>query len=208
MTRTPRLHPHWADGRVLCALTDFQLWCLGQDIRHPSGNLLLAYGATRMRAPEGSEGSTRYRLPTAATTELLLWGFALVVRGPGTRPTVLRRHQRSLRLLPATFCSASVWRPEQLPRGSSLRDDLDRTAALKGLLTLSVQLIAYEQWVLERIGPAWRQECHRRMPRAKQLRTPGHPDQLADSWALIAEALPAIAASTTPSHVTPSTLSA
>lgn len=208
MTRAARLCPDWSDGRVLCALADFQLWCLGQDIRHPNGNLLLAYGASRVRAPEGSEGSTRYVIPAAAPTELLLWGFALVVRESGNRPTVLRRHQRTLRLLPASFCAETVWRPEHLPRGVSPRVEPERIAVHRGLEVLAQQLITYERWLRKQVGAAWRNECHRRMPRAKQLRSPGQPELLAESWALICAALPDCASACANPIQTPSTLSA
>lgn len=43
------------------ALFDQQLWCWGQVIRRPEGNLLLAYGMTRQRLPETIKGSSLYR---------------------------------------------------------------------------------------------------------------------------------------------------
>jgi hypothetical protein len=76
---------------------------------------------------------------------------------------------------------------------------------------MAQHLIAYERWLRERVGASWRGECHRRMPRPKQLRTPGQPELLAESWAQTAAALAshtsALNNSATP-YASPSILSA
>jgi hypothetical protein len=182
VTTLDRTRASWSDGRTLRALVDFQLWCLGQDIRHADGNLLLSYGAARERPPAGIEGSSRYSIAGPDASVLILWGFGLVLSTSDAPPIMLRRHQRNARLLPARFCAADVWQPDDLPRGVAARDDAQRRTVACGLAALAAQLVEYERWVRRQLGPDWRQTCHARMPRAKRVRTPGDPSLLAESW--------------------------
>ena len=59
------------------ALLEQQMWCWGQDIRCPEENLLLRYGFTRVRSPEGISGSSASMLPQDDDHTMTLWGFGL-----------------------------------------------------------------------------------------------------------------------------------
>ncbi|RKH08533.1 hypothetical protein D7X74_31380, partial [Corallococcus sp. CA047B] len=41
-------------------LFDVAMWCLGQDVRCPDGNVLLRHGLVREPRPEGVEGQSAY----------------------------------------------------------------------------------------------------------------------------------------------------
>ena len=72
------------------SLLDQQCWCWGQDIRHESGNLLLAQGFVRERH-ETEKDLSRYRTHPASSLghppstkegcEVVLWAFGLFYDG-------------------------------------------------------------------------------------------------------------------------------
>ena len=63
--------------RFAAALLDQQMWCWGCDIRHGEGNVLLQYGFSRWRPPEGTLGSTAYQLEAPPSRQVVLWGFGV-----------------------------------------------------------------------------------------------------------------------------------
>jgi len=166
--------------RTAAALLDFQMWCWGQDIVHPDGNLLRA--RTERRRPDGGRGGSHYRATLAGGCAIVLWGFAVLVDDASAPPVVLRRHGFSPRLLDRDRVRWPITRPEQLPRGTPPRSDADRLSVRRALSGLARWIAAYERDIADRLGPGWRQECARRRPRALRHRLRCAPDALAEAW--------------------------
>ena len=59
------------------ALLYQQLWCWGQDICHPGGNVLRRYGFLAQRPAHPDRGGTAYVLDACPERTLVLWGFGV-----------------------------------------------------------------------------------------------------------------------------------
>jgi hypothetical protein len=181
-------------ARSAAAVLDFQMWCWGQDVHHPDGNLLLAAGLVRHRPPAGEEGSTCYRVALPSGAEVLLWGFGVVCRTAGESALVLKRHAFALRLVPAARLTDAFWRPTQLPRGALVRSVSEAALVRARFAELTAWMAGYERRTIAAVGAAWRHECARRRPRAQRHRLPVAPDTLADAWERIAQFPPSVPA--------------
>lgn len=152
------------EGKVLL---DQQCWCWGQDVRCPSGNLLLTHGFVRERH-ETEKDLSRYTAPPVR-----LWAFGLFYDG-----LWLLRQDFKARLAPsATF--PDIWTvrdavlhyPATEDEGERLRVLLSRACGW---------IAAYET----EIDPSWRAETVRRWDKK------GVPArELAVRWQKLAEAL-------------------
>jgi len=178
--------PTTVDSRAATALLDFQMWCWGQDIVHPAGNVLSAH-AVRWR-PEGGRGSSHYRVSLGESRTLVLWGFAVMIDAASSPLVVLRRHGFAPRVLDRGRLRWPVTRPEELPRGAPPRTAPDRLAVATALADVATWVAGYEQDVRALLGPTWRRECARRRPRQLRHRLPCDPDALGEAWDALAQA--------------------
>ena len=171
------LAPYWLRG---AALLHQQCWCWGQDIRRPQGNLLIEYGFTLARPPEGLTSSSRYTL-SRPDTRLTLWGFGI---GYGCEPRggiYVNRYCFVPRWLDDSFALDLIWQPAQL---AGLRRPLTRREVRRSrqlLQSLMRWIASYERWVEGRHGLDYR-----RHTLAEWTRTSIPAERMAIEWELMA----------------------
>ncbi len=150
---TPEAQPsYWARG---AELLHQQCWCWGQDIRRPSGNLLLDYGFLRNRPPEGERGSSCYRLRRDGVT-VRLWGFGVCYSRPACGGIYLNRYCFVPRWIADEGMLDSVWQDLQLDnlRRPETRRQIRRSRRL--LQSFMRWVAGYERWVEASQGPGYR----------------------------------------------------
>lgn len=138
-----------------------QMWCWGQDIRHPDGNLLLAYGFSRLRkVPDRQGGSSEYLLQGTGI-QLRLWSFGLSLTAGHT--LVLLRHTFRPKLLTAPLAE-DLWKTTQLPPLRSPQT-AGEAEVLRSLLQTGCELFgAYEAWIAATQAALYRPACFHRWP--------------------------------------------
>lgn len=147
-------------------LFDQQMWCFGQDICNPQGNLLVRFGFARHRQPATKERVSAYSLNPEARSQIVLWGFGLFYGEEGYGGMFLRRFQFRPTWTAAPALTEIVWGPDKLP---DLRVAASRKqkACVRRLLAEALSWLAhYEGWVIETVGLAYRQQCVQRWPKA------------------------------------------
>ncbi|MCS6924840.1 MAG: hypothetical protein NZ578_02945 [Candidatus Binatia bacterium] len=142
-----------------------QLWCWGQDICFPRGNLLLSYGLTRTRPPVPTAGSSHYQ-GEFHEAALSLWGFGVFCGHPQYGGLFLQRYTWTFAWTPHSRLSPPVWTPADLPSVSAPRTPLTRRFAYHLLLILIQWILQYEGWVDDTIGKDYRREGLARFPAA------------------------------------------
>jgi hypothetical protein len=140
---------------LLRKLFDQELWCLGQDIRHPAENLLLACGMclARYTQERPGEAGSAYGATLHNGERIVLWGFGAAV-GDDNHAMFLRRFQASPAWLPGPL----------IAQGGRLRDlpvrpaqtQTERRLIQSRLKALLIWFASYEHWVQERHGLAYR----------------------------------------------------
>jgi hypothetical protein len=138
------------------ALMHQQCWCWGQDIRRDQGNLLLAFGFSRVRSADPRPGSSRYTVTLAPGRRIAVWGWGLLVADIDLGAALIGRYafgprySRNWRVgrqahTPADVSSLAVpWGP----------DEWRRAGALLGI-ALS-WTASYERWVTATAGAEYR----------------------------------------------------
>lgn len=163
------------------ALYRQQMWCWGQDIRHPDGNLLLAYGFQRQRKVPARQGGSSEYLLLRKGVQLRLWSFGLTLTGGET--LVLLRHAFRPKLLLAPL-SADLWKTTQLPPMRSAQTPAE-AARLRSLLQTGCELMGeYEAWVATNQPASYRVQCFLCWPeRPRQVLIPcAHHWQELSRW--------------------------
>jgi hypothetical protein len=173
-----REHSYWEWGALLLHQ---QCWCWGQDIRRPQGNLLLEYGFSRSRPPEGMSGCSRYCYRDEASI-LYLWGFGVAFGCVEGHAIVLNRYSFAPRWYHSTASLERVWNADQLSETRPPAFKRQRNYARRQLRTLLRCIARYEAWVLESRGIDYRRSCLREWHRPAILpgRMPREWQQL--SW--------------------------
>lgn len=167
-----------------------QMWAWGQDIRHPSGNLLKRYGFHYQRnVPQGKHGSSCYTLNWSdgeKNYQLQLWSFGLLIGEAqhGRGNILLERHAFRPKWLEQTL-KQPITRPQDLPCLRQAQNAQDRLQTRQFLVQLCQQIGRYESWLHNEVGPQWRDEVFERSPRKARL--PIH--ELADNWQQLAQDL-------------------
>jgi len=199
--------------RHLAATVDLTLWCLGCDVRHPGGNLLVRRGFGRVRPPGGHVGGTMYTAPCAALggplgsgpsgngppggpPHLVVWGFALflgdAVRGAGL---LLRRHDDAgARLTAAGALPAPLWTPDALPAGRTPGCAADAALLAALLRDAAGEVAAHERWVDAHCGPDYRPACAAGQPRHVRRRQRLGTAGLVAAWHAAADGYAALVA--------------
>ncbi len=140
-------------------LLDQQMWCFGQDIRHPEGNVLLRFGFQRHRQTDAAGSHSAYVLTPFPAAQLVLWGFGLFYGQGSCGGMFLRRYLFHPVWTPHAQLSELVWEPADVPdvRAPRTPEEWRRTCRL---LAGAVRWIAgYEHWVQETLGSAYRRQC-------------------------------------------------
>lgn len=129
-------------------LLDQQLWCWGRDIVRDEGNLLVEYGFSRERPPEGESGSSLYLYYPTPETRLVLWGFGVFYGAEARGGVYLRRRTFSPALSHYPGPEHEAWRPGQLSGLYPPREREECRSACILLRDLCRSLHRYETWIL------------------------------------------------------------
>lgn len=141
------------------AMLNQQCWCWGCDIRRPEGNLLVQYGFSRERVPEGVLGSSTYRVCLPEARVVTMWGFGLWY-GDGAQgglylPRVAWQPQLTTDIAPLW----PVWQMTQLPPMAEPTTTAEWERATRLLAGAMAWIADYEQWVITIAGLEYRRHC-------------------------------------------------
>ena len=164
-------------------LFDLTMWCLGRDVNHPEGNLLLRFGVTRERRPEGQRGQSMYTATAPGCGSLRLWGFGVLCDGGGAA-VFIARDGFTPRLVDVASMEWPVFDVERLHAASSWEPQAlqEQRACRASVAVLAEWLARYEQWVADGVGLSWRSACFSERRKAPAV----SPEQLAAAWWRIA----------------------
>lgn len=175
----------WPDQfRPWCqVLLHQQCWCWGQDIRHPEGNLLLAYGFQRVRPPASIQGSTRYQVRISARSTVTLWGFGLYYARCGRGGVFLNRYECIPRFCHMAGFLENVWTKDALPFSCSAQCASFGDPDVNYLVAKAVEWVAsYEDWVIGNFGVAYRRAVLKEWHEAALL-----PERVPEEWRRLAD---------------------
>lgn len=159
-------------------LLDQQMWCWGCDVRRAEGNLLLHYGFTRQRPPEGKTGSSAYTFQDQTGHNLILWGFGLFYSEFERGNLFLKRYEFKPRLALASTLPTGAYMADQLPVCRSPHTAEEGHLAIHLLAAALHWLGAYERWVMETQGVSYRQGCIRSWHQKSVIRA----EEIAATW--------------------------
>ena len=158
-------------------LFDVAMWCLGQDVRCPDGNVLLRHGLVREPRPPGVEGQSAYQGRLADGGRLTLWGFGALCDTCGASLFV-PRDGFVPRWVEGPGAGASAFRAEDVGVRRDAASGPERRAVRAGLALLADWLADYEAWVARDVGLDWRRECLA----ARRKASPVPAEELSVAW--------------------------
>jgi len=157
------------DRTRLLELIDRQMWFFGCDIRHPEGNLLLAHGFTRDRAPaDVPSGTSRYARRTRPAPDgarLVLWGWGALWISDHGDALAIRRHVTTPKWLPSVPDVSGMWRYQELDDLLARAPAIDTSRAERRLADFADWVVKYERWVRQTAAADWRARCAEERPR-------------------------------------------
>lgn len=178
------------DRTRLLELIDRQMWFFGCDIRHPAGNLLLAHGFTRDRAPADVPGGTsRYTRRTREApggAHLVLWGWGALWLSDAGDALAVRRHVTMPKWLVTAPDVAQMWRYQTLDLLLERAAPADTPTARQRLAEFAAWVVGYEQWVRAETPATWRTQCAEERPRHIRRRHGIADDAYLDAWQALA----------------------
>lgn len=140
---------------LLVSLMDQQLWCWGQDIEHRPGNLLLAYGFTRIRPPQGQKACSQYSLVLGDETTLRVWGYGIAFVTLG-ESCYFSRAACSPALLKSQLGEA-VFSSDDLPPLKYTLNLAEKLRCQGYFATVLREIASYESWLEDRLGAEYRE---------------------------------------------------
>jgi len=174
-------------GRLL----DVAMWCLGQDVRYPGGNLLVRFGCLREPLPLGREGTSAYSAPLHGARTLTLWGFGALVRQTQSPSGVFfRRDLLRPKLVALDRVAWPVFERAALGELRTPEGDAEILLARSAAAALTGWLGAYEAWVARELGCSYRGELLSR----RRKRPPCAAEALPGAWQRFATRLLAVEA--------------
>ncbi|MCE7948385.1 MAG: hypothetical protein DYG88_13255 [Chloroflexi bacterium CFX4] len=158
-TRNTRTHLHLsAQARSLAPkLLDQQLWCWGCDIRRAAGNLLLAYGFLKLKAPTETHQSSAYTLCFTSGAQITLWAFGVFYGAPPLGGIYLKRGGFAPRYTSTHRLPIDSWCAEPPCRAPATPAQCANVQSL--LSALSAWIADYEAWVVAYTAPDYRAAC-------------------------------------------------
>lgn len=160
-------------------LLNQQIWCWGQDIEYPRGNLLLRHGFQRIEKPPGSHAVSIYRLDISPTARVILRGFGVFYGDDRWGGMFLRRFGFSPRRTPGPDLPLPVWTVDDLPPTADPRDE-DAYRGQRLVLDLIDWIRRYEVWIVENVGLDYRRESLVPWRSKAQAITPA--EEMAREW--------------------------
>jgi len=127
-----------------------QMYFLGKDVSHASGNQLRAYGFAKSPS-QGLKGTSCYTLETERAT-IELYGSCACCYSDDSSVAFLRTKMRLYHWLPEDRCVAGLWTNEDIETGSP-------ESLFQGATPLLRWWLEYEHWIMDRLGETYRQEC-------------------------------------------------
>ena len=170
------------------ALLDAQLWCLGQDIRSPEGNLLVRYGAARDRAGLHDGQPSAYRWCGADGRRLVLWGHGVWVGDDASIGCYV--HRKAF----APIATAGDWPAAHAfaDGGAAARRRAPVADVTPHVGALCAWCAAYERWIAAVAPAGWRAHCEALRPRHVRRAARHAPcGTLAQGWATLTADWPA-----------------
>ena len=170
-----------------------QFWLFGCDIRRPEGNLLLAYGFDRRKAPPDTRiTASRYSLPFGNGNAIILWGFGVMWSEPEIGDLYLSRHRFLPLIREHGTIPDDLWDPGDF---EGFRRPVERRDLLhcQALVTDMARWMAdYENFVLEAAGRTYRNQTIRawKKPFGTASDLSGHWRQCARDLAMVAGVTP------------------
>jgi len=145
--------------RELRDLLNQQCWCWGCDVRRDRGNLLVAYGASRVCPPErDNRRSTTYHVTPPGGGWIGLWGFGLAMVPATGLAVFVPRYDGAPRLIVGdTATLGRSWSPVDLPR----HERVDTLPAWWSALAAFRWIASYEAWIDQTAESEWREACSR-----------------------------------------------
>jgi hypothetical protein len=135
------------------------LWCWGQDVKHPTGNLLMRYGLERYRTPgDPDKGSTCYRTDED-DTHVALWGFGVFFGTRRLGGLYIARYDFHPLWGEIESVSYGVHSPDDLPTFHRPRRASHWRQAHRLLTELLSWIVKYERWVTMEVGSLYRRDC-------------------------------------------------
>jgi hypothetical protein len=135
-----------------------QCWLWGCDIRHGDGNLLIEYGFTRYRPKNPLDGSSLYVHATTTYT-VMLWGFGMYVGDEEHGGVFIFRHVFDP--IAVRHPNHSVCTPDAIIKTACPPTHIHHEYTVTAL----AWLVAYEAWVVERMGLDYRQQSIANWPK-------------------------------------------
>ena len=182
---------HLASDRArLLELIDRQMWFFGCDIRHPQGNLLLAHGFTRDRAPADVPGGTsryaRCTRPSPDGARLVLWGWGALWISDDGDALAVRRHATMPKWLVSAPDVTCMWRYQELDLLLERAPAFDTPLAPRRLADFANWVVTYERWVRQTTASDWRSRCTAERPRHIRRRHLIADTSYLDAWQALA----------------------
>lgn len=133
-----------------------QLWCFGQDIKAPEGNLLVSYGFEKLRPSKGISGSTNYIVKVDNEVNLALWGFGIYY-GYGINDGIyVGRYDCFPKLIGKRSLNLPVWSPSDLPPFLPPANPEEWKYSFRLISELFEWIAFYEEWVAWTMGEPYR----------------------------------------------------
>jgi hypothetical protein len=160
-------------------LMDLQMWFLGQDVTHSSGNLLQAYGFEKVP----SQVPKRASLYRRDGMQVWSWGIWCSVCGAVYLP------RQTFAPLYSPSCDLpTVWRMEDLPTLRAPQTAEEVQEAHRATCAVCRLWADYENWIRHNMGDDYRRSLLPCYPSYKQSK--GHlPQNFAYAWDKLAERL-------------------
>jgi hypothetical protein len=163
--------------RLGAALLEAQMWCFGCDVRSAHGNLLVQYGFRRVASPD-----PRFHSAYEHDNGLKLWSWGLWMSKNSGSLYVPRQHFE----LFYTPCVVTprIWQPNDLPEMLAGPAAVEDHPAWLLLGALCDAVCAYEMWICETLGSAYRQQAIDSQP-APRARKDISAQNLVSHWQCI-----------------------
>ncbi len=176
------IHHDLASQRAAAALLDQQMWCLGQDIRNPEGNVLIRFGFQRHRQTRTLGRTSAYVLTPYPSSQLALWGFGQFYGQGSSGGIFLRRYQFTPAWMPHAQLAEIAWDAAGYPSCHPPCSPEERSHTRR-LLSCGLRWFAgYEQWVTDTFGPDYRRWC---LNSWRQATVPA--ESIASAWQELAD---------------------
>jgi hypothetical protein len=141
-------------------LLEVQMWCFGCDVRSAQGNLLMQYGFRRVASPE-----PRFHSAYEHENGLKLWSWGMWMCQNGGSLYVPR--QRFELFYTPCVVTPRIWQPNDLPETLTVPAPLGNHPVRLLLGALCDAVCAYETWLCETLGSAYRQRAIDSQPAAR-----------------------------------------